>query len=94
VFGTFLEVYLGNNILAESKESRENAGGGSSDDDSEVAPWLPAWLSFLSGLPTDRRKRCVLVMSQAYVDESGGKEQGEVFTFSSLSGTAEKVVNS
>ena len=35
------------------------------------APWLPRWLSFLSGLPEPKRKRRYIVIIQAYADDSG-----------------------
>jgi hypothetical protein len=54
-----------------------------------IGPWLPKWLSFLSGVPEDRRRRRTLVVIQAYVDDSGGKGQGEVFVFSALIASAE-----
>ncbi len=46
--------------------------------------WLPEWLSCLSGLPQERRKRRILVMIQAYVDDSGGKGHTKTFVFSAL----------
>ncbi len=53
------------------------------------APWLPRWLSFLSGVPTIQRKRRVLVAIQAYVDESEGKGKAPLFVFSALMAEAE-----
>jgi hypothetical protein len=47
-------------------------------------PWLPEWLSFLSGVPEFRRKRTVLVAIQAYVDETEGKGNPPLFVFSGL----------
>jgi hypothetical protein len=85
-YGEFLA--NGNNILAESDKQEHNSGGGSSDDEGE-RPWLPRWLSFLSGIPENRRKRRILIMVQAFVDDHGGKGQ-DIFLFSALIGEAEK----
>lgn len=57
--------------------------------DERSRPWLPRWLSFLSGLPEQKRKRRLLAMIQAFADESGGKGQGEIFVFSALISDAE-----
>jgi hypothetical protein len=77
------EVYIGNNILAESKDSGQD-GGGSLDD-----VWLPRGFEFLSGLPTENRKRRNIVVIQAFLDESGTKGTHPVFTFAGFIGRAE-----
>jgi hypothetical protein len=61
-----------------------------SSDDEPARVWLPKLLSSLSGIPEARRRKRVLVIMQAFVDESGGKGQGPVFVFSGLVGEAEK----
>jgi Protein of unknown function (DUF3800) len=48
------------------------------------------WLSILSGLPEARRKKRIITMIQAYVDDSGNDGRGPVFLFSALIGEAEK----
>ncbi len=50
---------------------------GESGDGSSILRWL----SFLSGLPMDRRKRRIVAVMQAYVDDSASNE---VFVFSAL----------
>jgi len=46
--------------------------------------WLPDGFSFLSGLPTEARKRRFVVPLQVYADESGGKGQGRYFAMAGL----------
>ena len=55
-----------------------------------VSPWLPKGFEFLSGLPTEERKRRTLVLVQVYADESGGKGQTRHFLMAALMSTAEK----
>lgn len=50
--------------------------------------WWLRDFSFLSGLPRGTRERRVIVLVQAYVDESGGPGQGSVFVFSAMVGSA------
>jgi hypothetical protein len=52
-------------------------------------PWLPVGFSFLSGLPEAARKRRLLMPVQAFVDESGGKDQGRHFVMAGLIGHSE-----
>jgi len=44
-----------------------------------IAPWIPDCLSFLSGLPEMKRRRRLLVILQAYLDESGSRNQDVCF---------------
>jgi Protein of unknown function (DUF3800) len=76
----FFHRKIGNNILAESDPQEDDGDG--------PAPWLPDWLSALSGIPEDRRRKRLLVMVQGYIDESGSKGQGEVFVFSAIAAKA------
>lgn len=69
----------GNNILAESSQK---------GDDADV--WLPKGLEFLSGLPTAKRKRRIVLVIQAFLDESGVKGTHPVFTFAGFIGRAER----
>lgn len=55
----------------------------------EAPIWLPAGMSFLSGLPTVVRKRRLLLPIQAFIDDSGGKGQGRSFVLAGLIGKAE-----
>jgi hypothetical protein len=69
----------GINILAESDDS---------GDDRDR--WLPRGLEFLSGLPTEKRKRRVILVMQAFLDESGVKGTHPIFTFAGFIGRAER----
>lgn len=51
--------------------------------------WLPRGFEFLSGLPEDKRRRRVLVVIQAFVDESGLDENATFFCMSAVIGRAE-----
>jgi hypothetical protein len=54
--------------------------------------WLPPWLSFLSGLPEEARRRRVLVayQYQVFADDSGGKGHDRHFVIAGLASTAAK----
>jgi hypothetical protein len=54
-----------------------------------AAPWLPPWLSFLSGLPEPARKRRLLMPVQVYCDESGHHGGGRHFVMAGLIAHAE-----
>src|SRR5439155_19473930 len=60
---------------------------GSLGDD---GPWLPPGLEFLSGLPTAKRKRRLIIVIQAFLDESGVKGTNPVFTFAGIIGRSER----
>ena len=55
-----------------------------------IASWLPLGFSFLSGLPEAQRRRRLLMPIQVYVDESGGRSQGQYFVMAGLISPAEK----
>jgi hypothetical protein len=52
-------------------------------------PWLPPGFEFLSGLPTAKRKRRLILVIQAFLDESGTKGTHTFFTFAGFIGRAE-----
>jgi hypothetical protein len=58
----------------------------------ERGPWLPPWLTFLSGLPEAARKRRVIVAYnyQVFADDSGGKGHDRHFVIAGLASTAQK----
>jgi len=51
--------------------------------------WLPTFLSFLSGLPEDVRRRTLVMPFQAYVDDSGGPGHSKHFVLAGLVGHSE-----
>src|SRR2546423_1169348 len=51
--------------------------------------WLPRGLEFLSGLPTDLRKRRVIVPIQIFIDDSGAQGQRGSVIFAGLFAEAE-----
>lgn len=55
-----------------------------------IAAWLPQGFSFLSGLPEAKRRRIPLVILQAYVDESGTRNQDACMTFAGFISPAEE----
>jgi hypothetical protein len=54
-----------------------------------IRPWLPLGFSFLSGLPEPARRRRVIMVVQAFVDDSGGKGSTRHFVLAGLVGSAE-----
>jgi hypothetical protein len=52
--------------------------------------WLPASLAFLSGLPEAKRRRRPLVILQAYVDESGTRNQDACLVLAGFISPAEE----
>jgi hypothetical protein len=52
--------------------------------------WLPESLSFLSGLPEGKRRRRPLVILQAFVDESGTRNQDACFVMAGFISSAEE----
>lgn len=52
--------------------------------------WLPKGFSYLSGVPTPKRKRRILVPLQAWIDDSGVKGQGAWMALAGLIGSAEE----
>ncbi len=52
--------------------------------------WLPAGLEFLSGLPDESRRRRRILALQVFVDDSGGRNQGNWFAMAGLMCPAEE----
>jgi hypothetical protein len=58
-----------------------------------IAPWIPNCISFLSGLPEIKRRRRPLVILQAYLDESGTRNQDVCFVLAGFIAPAEVWAN-
>src|SRR5947209_6090015 len=65
------------------QSDRPNSGNNRLDShesvDPNLAAWVPAGMSFLSGLTREGRNRRVLLPIQAYIDDSGGIGHADAF---------------
>jgi hypothetical protein len=51
--------------------------------------WLPKGFEFLSGLPERKRRKRPIVIFQAYIDDSGSKNDGPLMVIAAIVGPAE-----
>lgn len=51
--------------------------------------WLPKGFEFLAGLPEQQRRARLIVIVQAYIDDSGTKNDGPLMVLASMIGSAE-----